>query len=611
MTQDASNRRLGRPSVASRRRGVAPALALLGVAFAVCPTGAQAQNELISATTRGFSGDGPSTLPSLSADGRFVAFVSEASDLQARRDRLGHRDVFVRDRESGAMLRVSVPVAGSEANDDSHATELVAPAISADGCIVALFSRASDLVEGDDNGVADVFVRDLCTGRTELISRGLDGAGNGASTNPDLSADGRYVVFQSAATNLVDGDTNRATDVFIHDRQTGETVRILGPGGVEPDADVITPAISGDGRFVAFASRATNLGSRSGNRTQHVYLYDRDTGEMLLVSAAGDREGDGDSFCPDLDATGSIVAFKSEASNLVAGDTNGVPDVFVWEAATRQVSRVSVDDFGMQGDGLSAHPRLSADGRFVTFASFARNFDPDDANGRSDVFVYDRETARIARVSVEATGTSDGGVSEAAPGISADGQWIAYASTSSRLVPPIGEPPDPLVDADVNGTFDVFVACNPLLPPCPPEPTPTPTATEPATPTATETATATVTATATHTATVTATQTATATATVTATRTVTFTPTDTPTPEGFCSGPEDCPPGSSCDPVTQRCVTNTPTPTATPRKKGGGGGGCSCEVDSRDDGTPLGPAQWLALMAPALLLLLRRRRRAN
>jgi hypothetical protein len=333
--------------------------------------------------------------------------------------------------------------------------------------------------------------------------------------------------------------------------------------GEEADGDSVLPAISGDGRVVAFESLATNLaGAANGLRQVFVHLLDSGRTALVSVDPEGNPGNDG-SFAPDLSFDGSVVAFKSEASNLVDGDTNGVADAFVRDLAAVVTERVSVDSFGNQAQSLSAYPSISADGRYVAFPSDDDFFDPQDGNRQRDVFVYDRlgePGHRIARVSVEARGVADAGVPEAPPSVSANGKWIAFTSTSSMFLP---------VDVDNNGAFDVFISCNPLDLPCQclvndectaPEVcdpgtnlcvTPTPTSTPTLTPTPTET----------RTATDTPTPTPTATSTRTPTRTPTLTPTRTPRPT--CNDDHDCLPGSSCkqgECVAEECTEDEQCP---------------------------------------------------
>jgi Tol biopolymer transport system component len=253
-----------------------------------------------------------------------------------------------------------VPLTGT-ATGPSTAAE-----ISADGRFVAFQSTASNLVADDTNGVSDVFVRDLQTGTTERVSVDSGGApGNGTSDAPSLSGDGALVAFTSQATNLVAGDTNNATDVFVHDWHTGATVRAsVATDGTQADRAAYDPRLSADGRFVAFDTDATNLVPGDTNGASDVFLRDLQTGvtERASLTATGDQ-ADGDSGTPSLSADGRFVAFQSYAGNLVSGDSNGNYDVFVRDRQTGAVERASLGVGGVEGNAGANEPSLSADGQ--------------------------------------------------------------------------------------------------------------------------------------------------------------------------------------------------------------------------------------------------------
>jgi Tol biopolymer transport system component len=223
--------------------------------------------------------------------------------------------------------RVSVDTTGGEGNNAS-----AAPSNSSDGNHVAFESQADNLVAGDGNGTADVFVHDRQTGTTTRVSLHTDGTeGNGESHSPSISGDGRYIAFESFADNLVAGDGNSFWDIFVHDLQTGITTRVsLHTDGTEGDGPSFDPSISSDGRYVAFESFATNLVADDNNGSADVFVHDRQTGATTRVSVdlAG-VEGNGNSNNPSISADGKSVTFQSDADNLVAGDTNIAPDIFV------------------------------------------------------------------------------------------------------------------------------------------------------------------------------------------------------------------------------------------------------------------------------------------
>jgi hypothetical protein len=241
--------------------------------------------------------------------------------------------------------------------------------------------------------------------------------------------------------------------------------------GTPANGGSITAAISADGHFVAYASRATNLVTETTSGTfEQIFVTDWENQITQLASVSSDGiPGNAISFLPALSTNGSQVAFKSEAFNLVPGDTNGVPDVFVRDRTAGTTQRVSVDDFGNQANGLSGGPGISGDGRFVAFPSFSSNLVADDGNGFSDVYVYDRfppfrPRGIIARVTVGLDGQEpNDGVSDFPVTMSTDGRWIGFASAASNLVP-----------NDLNNDTDAFLACNPFdeFTCAPPTPTP-------------------------------------------------------------------------------------------------------------------------------------------
>jgi Tol biopolymer transport system component len=398
--------------------------------------------ERISVDSTGAEGDGNSLWSSISSDGRYVAFHSEATNLVAG-DTNGFRDIFVYDRQSGQTTRVSVDSTGAEGDGDS-----AWQSISTDGRYLAFQSHSTNLVPGDNNGSEDVFIHDRQSGQTTRVSVDSTGIeGDGGSVLPRISGDGRYLAFESFATNLVAGDSNGSWDVFVHDRQTGQTTRVsVDSTGTEGNDRSNDSSISTDGRYVAFESFATNLVAGDTNGFRDVFVHDRQAGQTTRVSVdSTGAEGDGDSHWPSISSDGRYVAFYSYATNLVAGDTNGFRDVFVHDRQTGQTTRVSVDSTGIEGDGTSSYQSISTDGRYVTFQSDATNLVPGDTNGFRDIFVHDRHTGQTTRVSVDSTG-AEADATSSYPSISTDGRYVAFASGATNLVA-----------GDTNGYVDVFV----------------------------------------------------------------------------------------------------------------------------------------------------------
>jgi Tol biopolymer transport system component len=434
-------------------RSAVSMIAIAGALAACAACADPGTTERVSVSSDGDEGEGISESASISADGRFVAFESCATNL-VDDDGNGHSDVFVRDRELETTVRVSINSSGEEGDDHSYD-----PSISADGRFVAFRSRATNLVPGDGNWKCDVFVHDRdpdedgvydegngTTARASISSSGVEG--NHDSYNPSISADGRFVAFESYATNLVDDDDNGHPDVFVHHRESGTTERVsTSSSGVEGNHDSNDPSISADGQFVAFESYSSNLVSGDNNGKFDVFVHDRESGTTERVSiSSSDEEGHGDSFNPSISADGRSVAFDSDATDLVSGDTNNCKDVFVRDRQAGTTERVSVSYTGAQGNGGdSREPSISADGRFVAFSSRANDLVGQDTNGREDVFVRDREYPWTERVSVS-TGDAQGNDDSLMPSISADGRYVAFESEASNLV-----------DEDENEWSDIFV----------------------------------------------------------------------------------------------------------------------------------------------------------
>lgn len=341
--------------------------------------------------------------------------------------------------------RVSVATGGAQANGHS-----LAPVISKDGRFVAFYSDAPNLVAGDTNRARDVFVYDRQTGQTTRVSVAGDGSqANGDSFAPAISGDGRYVVFSSAASNLVPGDTNNANDIFVRDRVANTTTQItygLGGGSARANAASYAPAISADGNVIAYESDATNLVADDVNGVRDIFVYDRGAGTLSLVSISttGDQ-GDAPSGQVALDADGNIVAFSSFADNLIPLDENFTSDVFVRDRQAGTTTRVSVYTGDFEADGNSFHPSLSADGRLVAYDSDSFNlawFDPDEG---PDVYVWDRTAGAISTASVDDGGTL-GNDSSSFPSISSNGRFVAYSTEATDITA-----------GDQNGVADIVL----------------------------------------------------------------------------------------------------------------------------------------------------------
>lgn len=394
---------------------------------------------LVSQRADGGGGNGDSLAAVSSADGSLTAFQSRADDFSDEDHNLA-ADIYLTTLDGTPRL------ISRGQNDQAADGESRRPDMAANGCCLAFESVASNMVSGDTNQTWDIFLFDLGAGALQLISRGFDGPANGPSSEPALSADGRFVIFESKASNLTPGDTNGVADIFAFDRRM-QTITLLTQGldGAPANHASANPAVSADGRYVVFDSWADNLVKSDTNRTLDVFWLDRRSGDLRRVSQAADgSEADRPSQRPALTADGDLVAFESLATNLTPGDVNDVADVFVYVIGSDAVERVSVSSIGEAANDTSGTARLSADGRFVVFASFADNLTPGDGNYSLDVFVHDRQTGITQNISsrpgVNANGASNN------PSISADGRYIAFDSVAANLIP-----------GDDNAAIDIFL----------------------------------------------------------------------------------------------------------------------------------------------------------
>ena len=399
---------------------------------------------LVSVKSQNKQSNGASSDPSASDTGQFIAFVSLATNL-AKPCNNGASHIFVRDRTAGTTTCVSVNSNGEQSDQDSHA-----PAISPDGRFVAFDSAATNLT-GDkcDNGFNHIFVRDRTAGTTTCVSVNSDGKqGNQNSHAPAISSDGRFVAFDSAATNLTGGKCdNGFNHIFVRDRSAGTTTCVsVRSNGAEGNGDSFEPSISSDGQIVVFQSLATNLTTRCTNGNSHVYLHDLTTGQTkcLSVDSNGDQ-GDGNSDLPRISGDGLFVAFESNATNLTSRCNNAFTQIFVRDLTNDKTSCASVDNDGNQGNNHSVQPSISSDGQSVAYSSIATNLtDTRCTTGNNQIFVRDQTAKKTTCASVNSKKIEGNGDS-ANPSISGNGNVVAFESIS-----------DNLVKKDTNGILDVF-----------------------------------------------------------------------------------------------------------------------------------------------------------
>jgi Tol biopolymer transport system component len=425
---------------------------LFGFLAGICVSSSlSASLTLISSNAqRTASANGSSTKPSISADGMVIAFQSTARDLVLN-DTNPFSDVFVFDVKTQTLQLVSVERTGTTSGDRDSSD----PVVSADGRYVAFTSSSRNLVDTPVGGNGDVFIRDLTTSTTRLVSINRDGnhGGNRESDIVGLSADGSVVLFRSQATDLVAGiDNNDEEDIFVRDMRSSVTslVSINRSGDGTASMMSFDATISADGHKVAFVSHSNNIIPFDGNDNSDVFVRDlaRATTTLVSVSTNGKDGGNRGSFRPALSADGNIVAFHSFATDLVTNDTNGTDfDIYVRDLRTQKTTLVTVNAVGT-GSGNAdtiGSPQISADGRFVAYSSGASDLVSDDGNGSEDVFVRDLTAGRTIAVNATSAGRTGNGASFDFS-LSSDGKHIAFLSGATDLG-----------YNDTNATDDVFV----------------------------------------------------------------------------------------------------------------------------------------------------------
>lgn len=336
----------------------------------------------------------------------------------------------------GPTIRASVSSGGGQGNGASSR-----PAVSADGRYIAFSSDADNLVGGDTNGARDIFVHDRVANTTQRVSIRTGGEqANGPSFAPAISDDGRIVAFYSLASNLVSGDTNGRADVFAHDRQTGQTSLMSVVINGTANGDSRDPDISGDGRYVVFASSASNLVGGDTNQADDIFRWDRVALIMERISVdSNGAQANNFSRNPAVNGNGQRIVFTSDAGNLVAGDGNFTADIFLRDTSTGITSRVSITDGGGEANGTSWLPDISSGGQHIVFVSYATNLVGNDNNGYADVFLRNTGTGRTHIISIATDGAQGNNASED-PSVSADGRYVAFDSFATSLSP--GTSPD-------------------------------------------------------------------------------------------------------------------------------------------------------------------------
>ena len=411
----------------------------LGLGLSVGTAQAAPATERSSVTSAGVQANDDSGNPAINATGRYVAFQSGATNLVPG-DKGAGFDVFVRDRVAGTTSLASVASTGGYANGGNSE-----PNLSADGRYVTFSSSASDLVAGDTNGQSDVFVRDLVAGTTRLVTPGA----NGFSGRPGISPNGRYVAFIAGASNLVAGDTNGVNDAFVADLTTGAIARAsVSTAGVQANAEAyaMPTAVSDNGRVV-FRSGATNLVADDTNGRWDLFVRDSVAGTTVRVNLNSvGAQTQGDVFDEAITADGRYVSFTSYATDLVGGPWVGGPEVYVRDLRLGATSKASYGAGTTQANGWSDQAAISPNGRYVTFRSVATNLVAGDTNEAADVFLRDRQASTTTRVSVSTSGAQiTSSVGNGFPTVSNDGV-VTFASDATNLVA-----------GDTNNADDIFV----------------------------------------------------------------------------------------------------------------------------------------------------------
>jgi Tol biopolymer transport system component len=366
----------------------------------------------------GSQANGPSSGASISADGNFIVFTSWAENLIPETNSRCITDtgferacaqVYGFDRETGDIQLISqsesVPGNGDSGVNPGFVNPVEFTAVSADGNVVAFFSLAENL--GADPVFGGLFIAVRDTGELIRVDRSYDGMPvNGSSYWPSLSADGRFLAFATQASNLVDDDLNNAADIYVYDRDLDVSVRITtGPTGTGANGASMQPAISNDGRWLAFRSEADDLVEGDFNHTADVFLHDLRNGITALVSATNQAvSADRASNLPSPSGDGAFVGFISQATDLDEGSFNGTWDLYIYAQDSRQVKLASIGFDGRAATGPSSWPDLSEGGEMIVFVSAADNLVDNDVNGVDDIFLDQREAGLITRINLPPSG---------------------------------------------------------------------------------------------------------------------------------------------------------------------------------------------------------------
>ena len=368
-------------------------------------------------------GNDVSAQSAIDETGRYIVFESQATNLSDAATTFNRNHIYRKDTVTGEVLLVSSDDAGLEADNDSFS-----PRISDDGRYVVFESRARNLSSISTGGTIQVFIKDLADGSVDLVSRDTTGliVADTTAENPDVSNDGRYIVFESTATNLSSLPANGATQIYLKD-MNDDSIDMITAGGA---ADSNRPAISPGAQYIVFDSEAGFAGS---NTTRSVYIYDPavpTTIELVSVNDSG-TQGDGASTNASVSDNGNYVAFESLATNLVTGDNNGVSDIFRRDRSASETLLVSTADGTSSGNAASTGSSISSNGAYVAFESSASNLVAEGTLGFSDIFVRDfstMPTVTIERINIPQSFIGEANNDSNNASISADGRYVSFDS---------------------------------------------------------------------------------------------------------------------------------------------------------------------------------------
>jgi hypothetical protein len=406
------------------------------VAVAAPSVSAAAKTKRVSVTTAGAQGFDDTNAVDISANGRFIVMASDAA-LTPPDTNSGIRDIYIHNRKTGSTKLISKSTAGVQGDGESED-----PSISGSGRFVAFDSDSTNLIAAGTSGTQQVYLHDRKIGKTTLISKSrFGGEANDESKDPAISGDGRYVAFESNGTDLVRKATNGKRQIYVYDRKTGKMwLRSKNNKGKAGNDDSENAAISASGRFVAFESDASNLFPKDINGEKDVLLRDPKKGVTELISKNKGRRGNDNSDEPDISGDGSLVVYETDATNLVKPDKNGSSDdVLLKNRKTGKTTRVSLYPGGVQSrteppdtDGAES-PAISRDGRYVTWDAGTTRMDK-DSNGTDDIYRRDLVKKKTTRLSNTPSGKAGNDESDSPARLSGDGRWVVFTFDASDLV---------------------------------------------------------------------------------------------------------------------------------------------------------------------------------